>query len=73
MRFFASFLFRRFSRREAFDIYRTRAVTVDTKAAHLRVGLDGEIVRMETPLRYSSLPKALRVIAPLSYLPDAEA
>jgi diacylglycerol kinase family enzyme len=73
VRFFASFLFRRFSRREAFDIYRTRAVTVDTKAAHLRVGVDGEIVRMETPLRYSSLPKALRVIAPLNYLPDADA
>jgi diacylglycerol kinase family enzyme len=37
------------------------------------VGVDGDIVRMETPLRYSSLPKALRVIAPLNYLPDADA
>jgi diacylglycerol kinase family enzyme len=71
VRFFASFLFKRFSRDEAFDIYRTREVHVHSKAAHLRVGVDGEIVRMETPLIYRSLPKALNVIAPQTYLPDS--
>ncbi len=70
VRFFASFLFKRFSRDEAFDIYRTREVQVHAKAAHLRVGLDGEIARLETPLIYRSLPKALNVIAPQTYLPD---
>lgn len=64
VRFFFRFLFKRFSRHEAFHIFKTRAVRVDTKTQHLRVGIDGEIVRLETPLEYRSLPRALRVIAP---------
>ena len=39
-------------------------LTVDTAAASLLVALDGEVVRLETPLRYRSRPGALVVIAP---------
>ena len=38
-------------------------LTVDTAAASLLVSLDGEVVRLETPLRYRSRPGALVVIA----------
>ena len=38
--------------------------TVETAAASLLVSLDGEVVRLETPLRYRSRPGALVVIAP---------
>jgi diacylglycerol kinase family enzyme len=37
---------------------------VETGAASLLVSLDGEVVRLETPLRYRSRPGALIVIAP---------
>jgi diacylglycerol kinase family enzyme len=73
LRFMASFLIKRFSRREAFDVYQTMQLRVDIKAQHLRAGIDGEIVRMETPLVYKSLPHSLRVIAPQNYLPEADA
>jgi diacylglycerol kinase family enzyme len=39
-------------------------VTVETRSPSLLVSLDGEIVRLETPLRYRSRPGALMVIAP---------
>jgi len=64
MGFFLRFLFKRFSRHEAFEIFKARAVSVNSRHRHLKIGLDGEIVRMETPLEYRSLPGALRVIAP---------
>ena len=38
--------------------------TVETAVASLLVSLDGEVVRLETPLRYRSRPGALVVIAP---------
>lgn len=42
----------------------TAEVTVETAAASLLVSLDGEVVRMETPLAYRSRPGALIVLAP---------
>jgi diacylglycerol kinase family enzyme len=38
--------------------------TVETTVASLLVSLDGEVVRLETPLRYRCRPGALVVIAP---------
>jgi diacylglycerol kinase family enzyme len=64
LRFFLHYLFKRFSRHEAFHIFKARGVRVESKASTLKVGLDGEIARLETPLEYRSLPRALRVIAP---------
>jgi diacylglycerol kinase family enzyme len=67
LKFFLRFLFKRFSRHDAFQIFKARAVRVDARFHHLKAGLDGEIVRLETPLEYRSLPRALRVIAPAGY------
>ncbi len=43
-------------------------VEIRTRRRSLRVSLDGEVVRMASPIRYSLRPRALRVLAPL---PDA--
>jgi diacylglycerol kinase family enzyme len=68
--FFLRFLLKRFSRHDAFDIYKARSVRVEARVRHLKVSLDGEIARLETPLEFRSLPGALRVIAPLGYTPQ---
>ena len=73
LRYLASFLMKRFSRKDAFDVYRVRELTVDSKGDHLRVGVDGEIIKMQTPLVYRSIPLSLRVIAPATYLPEPDA
>ena len=39
-------------------------VEIRTRRRSLRVSLDGEVVRMATPIRYSLRPRALRVLAP---------
>lgn len=64
LRFFLRFVFKRFSRHEAFHIFKARSIRVESRASSLKVGLDGEIARLETPLEYRSLPRALRVMAP---------
>lgn len=48
------------------NVYRIRseAVTVDGPQKNLRVVLDGEIQEMELPLRFSVVPKQLRVLTP---------
>jgi diacylglycerol kinase family enzyme len=38
------------------------ALTITSRTAQLRVALDGEVGTMHPPLRYRSLPGALRVI-----------
>jgi len=44
------------------------AVEIRTRRRSLRVSVDGEVVQMASPIRYSLRPRALRVLAPL---PDA--
>jgi hypothetical protein len=39
------------------------ALTVDAAACSLLVALDGEVTRLQTPLRYRARPGALVVIA----------
>ncbi|HYE62087.1 MAG TPA: diacylglycerol kinase family protein [Phycisphaerales bacterium] len=41
-----------------------REITIRTSFGSIKVGIDGEIVRMKTPLRCRVLPGALRVIVP---------
>ena len=43
-------------------------VAIRTRRRSLRVSLDGEVVRMASPMRYIIRPRALRVLAPM---PDA--
>ena len=71
LRYFASFLIKKFSRHDAFDVFRVKELRIESKHRKMRVGVDGEVVRMQTPLEYCSRPKALNVIAPSNYLPQA--
>jgi diacylglycerol kinase family enzyme len=43
-------------------------VEIRTRRRSLRVSLDGELVRMASPIRYVIRPRALRMLAPM---PDA--
>jgi diacylglycerol kinase family enzyme len=47
------------------DLWRSESVVVETRRARLSVALDGEIVKLDSPLRFRSLPGALRVIVPM--------
>jgi diacylglycerol kinase family enzyme len=47
-----------------FDEFDTDALVVSSRQAELEVALDGEIVRVPTPLRFRVHPRALRVRAP---------
>ena len=67
VKYLVQFLFKRFSLRNAFDVFRAREIRVAGKSKTIRVGVDGEVVRMNTPLIYRSLPGSLRVIAPADY------
>jgi len=48
-----------------FETQELRKVTIASSKKHLRVANDGELLRLETPLRYSIRPKALTVLLPL--------
>ncbi|MEO7557789.1 MAG: diacylglycerol kinase family protein [Gammaproteobacteria bacterium] len=45
---------------------------IETRHRHMRVALDGEVVRMDTPLHYRMRPGALRVIVPAGTVEKAE-
>jgi YegS/Rv2252/BmrU family lipid kinase len=49
-----------------FEEVSTTAVTIQTRRRKLHVALDGEVRTMNTPLEYRTLPKALKVIVPIS-------
>jgi diacylglycerol kinase family enzyme len=46
------------------EIFEAREILVRTRASHLAVATDGEVIRLEPPLRYRIRPGALRVIVP---------
>jgi diacylglycerol kinase family enzyme len=41
-----------------------KEVWIDTRRQRLHVAIDGEILRMATPLHYEIQPKTLRVLVP---------
>ena len=47
-----------------FDAFCAQELEIVTHHAQLDVATDGEVTRMETPLRYRVRPGALRVIVP---------
>jgi diacylglycerol kinase family enzyme len=49
----------------AFDATTARSVVVGSRRRRVKVALDGEVVKMRTPLRCESLPGALRVVGML--------
>ena len=51
-------------RESLFEVFSAPRITIGSKRRQLGVGIDGEVVRLNTPLEYESLPGALRVLAP---------
>ena len=51
-------------RDEAFEVENVEAVTIRTRRRRLRAMIDGEVEIIDTPLRFSIRPGALRVLAP---------
>ncbi len=50
--------------RDDIEVLESDAFQIDSRHATLRVALDGEVVRLPTPLRYAIRPRALRVLVP---------
>ena len=55
----------RLKHHQKFEEWCGTTITLDTSQREIRVALDGEINRIETPLRFSLMPRALRTIVPL--------
>ena len=54
-----------FSRPGDFETFELEEVEILVQARRLPVSFDGEVVRMRSPIRYRSRPRALTVIVPL--------
>jgi diacylglycerol kinase family enzyme len=54
----------RFHGPDEFDIIRTAAVSVHARRKRLAVSLDGEIMKLESPVQFRSWPRALRAMVP---------
>jgi diacylglycerol kinase family enzyme len=57
-------LFGRVDQAEDFDAFCVTEARIETRKRRLLVALDGELLRMETPLEYRIRPAALRVLVP---------
>ena len=57
-------LFGRVDQASDFDVFCVTEAWIETRKRRLLVALDGEVERMETPLRYRIRPAALRVLVP---------
>ena len=57
-------LFGRLRQWKDFEEVNTDSITIQTRRRKLQVAFDGEVRKMETPLHYRILPKALKVIVP---------
>lgn len=64
MRFAAHYLAGRVTTTPGFRIFRTTRMKVQSRHAHLRVGIDGELYTLETPLTVTSVPQSLLVKVP---------
>jgi diacylglycerol kinase family enzyme len=68
LRLLVGLIFGRAPRESIFSVFHTPDLTIDARKKSIGVGVDGEMVRMKAPLRFKSLPGALKVVAPSSYL-----
>lgn len=66
LRMLTGLLLGRTPRNAVFEVFRTSRLRIDSKPRRIGVGVDGEMVRMVSPLEYQCLPRALRVITPLA-------
>lgn len=49
---------------DLFEEYFSKTVTVRTKKSVVKIGIDGEVISITSPLEYKLKPRALRVITP---------
>lgn len=63
-RVLAKIVLGRFKARDEFDVLRASEVVVETRGRFLGVSIDGEVVKMRSPLLFRSRPRALRVMVP---------
>jgi diacylglycerol kinase family enzyme len=56
----------RMPRESLFEVFSGERITIESSRRRLGVGVDGEVVELDTPLHYESLPGALRVLVPRS-------
>ena len=63
-------LFGKLSQSKDFVSLCTDEILIETKHKQMRVAMDGEVLMMETPLRYQLRPGALRVIVPNETAPE---
>ncbi|MBK5254548.1 MAG: hypothetical protein JJE39_00800 [Vicinamibacteria bacterium] len=56
-----------------FRYFTIREIEIRSRRRSLRVALDGEVVQMTSPIRYSIRPRALRVLAPPPEPPPEDA
>jgi YegS/Rv2252/BmrU family lipid kinase len=59
-----SILLGRFSKSQTCEVLSAPEFVVESRRKSVRISLDGEVVKMDYPLCYTSLPGALRVIVP---------
>jgi diacylglycerol kinase family enzyme len=58
-------LFGRLRQARDFDAFCTGEATIETRRPRVLVAFDGEVEMMDSPLRYSIRPGALRVLVPV--------
>jgi diacylglycerol kinase family enzyme len=58
-------LFGQLHRVHGLDHLRTDELVIESRSPRLRGGTDGEVQELETPLRYRSRPRSLRVLVPV--------
>jgi YegS/Rv2252/BmrU family lipid kinase len=66
-----SILLGRFSKSQTCEVLSAPEFVVESSRKSVRISLDGEVVKMNYPLRYKSLPRALRVIVPANPKTDS--
>lgn len=64
VRYFSQALVGRFQHDGGFDHLCTESVTIESRHKHVRLALDGELMRLATPLEFRVRPRALTVIGP---------
>ena len=64
VRILLNVLLGRFHGPDEFDVIHTGAVSVQARRKRLAVSLDGEIVKLDSPVQFRSWPRALRAMVP---------
>lgn len=64
LRLVFSLLLGLFNKHEDFEVFSAESLRVASRRKRIGVAIDGDIVKMQTPLEYRSLPAALHVLTP---------